>query len=91
MVYEDENFEPLFRCTFDKKAEKAEKAEKAMKAMKEAVNVAVKKMHSKGLVHGDLRDTNILYCRGGSCDSVLLIDWDSTDEEGKASYLSGNS
>lgn len=41
MVYEDENFEPLFRCIFDKKAEKA---------VKETVNVAVKKMHSKGLV-----------------------------------------
>ena len=59
----------------------------SVKAVKEVVNVEVKKMHSKGLVHGDLRDINILYCRRGGCDSALLIDWDWRRWEGLISGI----
>lgn len=48
MTYKDENFKTLVGCTLDKR-------------IKEAMKVAA--MHSKGYVHGGLRDANILHCR----------------------------
>ena len=38
--------------------------------------------HAKNLVHGDLRDENLI-CKG---DSVMLIDFDWGGEVGEASY-----
>lgn len=42
--------------------------------------------HSAGLVHGDLRDANIL-CKEGS---VMLIDFDWGGADGEVSYPTGN-
>ena len=42
--------------------------------------------HSKGLVHGDLRDPNIL-CNG---ESVMLVDFDWGGKDGEALYPTGN-
>ncbi|KAI5982877.1 hypothetical protein EDD15DRAFT_2377107 [Pisolithus albus] len=44
------------------------------------------KFHSEGVVHGDLRDANIL-CKD---DSVKLIDFDWGGTEGTVSYPTGN-
>ncbi|KAI6006859.1 hypothetical protein EDD15DRAFT_2514757 [Pisolithus albus] len=46
----------------------------------------VDKFHSEGLVHGDLRDANML-CEE---DSVMLIDFDWGGIDGEVSYPTGN-
>ncbi|KAI9438221.1 hypothetical protein H4582DRAFT_2076825 [Lactarius indigo] len=50
-------------------------------AMEELVNL-VESFHAENLVHGDLRDANII-CRG---DSMMLIDFDWGGKVGEASY-----
>jgi hypothetical protein len=52
----------------------------------EELKCLVYNMHSKGLVHGDLRDANIL-CKG---DSVMLVDFDWGGKDGEVFYPTGN-
>ena len=60
MAYKDENFKTLVGCTLDRR-------------IKEAMKMAVKTMHSKGYVHCDFHDANILhYLRGAAIRSYLL-------------------
>ena len=52
----------------------------------EELKCLVDKIHSKGLVHGDLRDANIL-CKG---DSLMLVDFDWGGKDGEVFYPTGN-
>jgi len=49
------------------------------------VEKVIKSLHSKGLVHGDVRDTNLLVRTDGECGFVL-IDFDWAGKEGEARY-----
>jgi serine/threonine protein kinase len=49
------------------------------------VERVVKALHNEGLVHGDLRDTNLLVGKNGKED-VLLIDFDWAGMEGEVRY-----
>jgi hypothetical protein len=46
----------------------------------------VKSFHDNGLVHGDLREPNLI-CDG---DKIMLVDFDWGGEDGKTSYPCGN-
>jgi tRNA A-37 threonylcarbamoyl transferase component Bud32 len=46
----------------------------------------VSSFHARGLVHGDLRDANII-CKG---DSVMLIDFDWGGKDGQVFYRTAN-
>ncbi|KAH8981904.1 hypothetical protein EDB86DRAFT_2973436 [Lactarius hatsudake] len=50
---------------------------------KQELENLMESFHTKNLVHGDLRDVNII-CRG---DSVMLLDFDWGGKVGEASYL----
>ncbi|KAH8990741.1 hypothetical protein EDB92DRAFT_1862947 [Lactarius akahatsu] len=49
---------------------------------KQELETLMKSFHAENLVHGDLRDENII-CRG---DSVILVDFDWDGKVGEASY-----
>jgi hypothetical protein len=67
IAYEGNDFTMLSECKFSAQDKEA---------VKEATLEVAQKIHDKGFVHGDLRDSNILCHKTDSELKILFIDWD---------------
>jgi DNA-binding helix-hairpin-helix protein with protein kinase domain len=55
--------------------------------LKEKIPEALRGLHSKGYVHGDVRDINVMFSPASS--QVMLVDFDWSSVAGKVQYPSG--